>query len=132
MAKAIEAFEATLMTPSPFDRFLNGDTAALDETQKKGLALFMDKGCATCHGGVNVGGHGYYPFGVVEKPGSDILPENDKGRFAVTNTADDEYVFRAAPLRNIALTMPYFHSGRVWDLEQAVAIMGTAQLGTEL
>jgi cytochrome c peroxidase len=132
MAKAIEAFEATLMTPAPFDRFLNGDEAALDETQKKGLALFIDKGCSACHGGVNVGGHGYYPFGVVEKPGSDILPDKDKGRFAVTKTADDEYVFRAAPLRNIALTAPYFHSGRVWDLKQAVAVMGTAQLGTEL
>ena len=132
MAKAIEAFEATLMTPAPFDRFLNGDETALDETQRKGLALFIDKGCSGCHAGVNVGGHGYYPFGVVEKPGSDVLPENDKGRFAVTKTADDEYVFRAAPLRNIALTAPYFHSGRVWDLKQAVAIMGTAQLGTEL
>lgn len=132
MAKAIEAFEATLMTPAPFDRFLNGDDAALDELQRKGLALFIDSGCSACHAGVNVGGHGYYPFGVVERPGGDILPETDKGRFAVTATADDEYVFRAAPLRNIAITAPYFHSGRVWDLGQAVAIMGTAQLGTEL
>jgi cytochrome c peroxidase len=41
-------------------------------------------------------------------------------------------VFRAAPLRNIALTAPYFHSGKVWDLKQAVAIMGTSQLGAEL
>jgi cytochrome c peroxidase len=70
--------------------------------QKAGLALFMDKGCSACHSGVNVGGHGYYPFGLIEKPGSEILPEGDKGRFAVTETADDEYVFRAAPLRNIA------------------------------
>src|SRR5690554_4434415 len=58
--------------------------------------------------------------------------EDDKGRFAVTNTASDEYAFRASPLRNVALTPPYFHSGEVWDLEQAVAIMGDAQLGREL
>ncbi|MCJ8521743.1 hypothetical protein ABID21_004918 [Pseudorhizobium tarimense] len=61
-----------------------------------------------------------------------MLPEMDKGRFAVTNTADDSYVFRAAPLRNIALTAPYFHSGKVWDLKQALATMGTSQLGEAL
>lgn len=132
MAKAIEAFEATLITPAPFDAYLNGDDEALTDVEKEGLALFMDKGCAACHSGVNVGGHGYYPFGLIEKPGADILPENDKGRFEVTKTVDDSYVFRASPLRNIALTAPYFHSGRVWDLGVAVAIMGTSQLGEEL
>ncbi len=128
-AMAIEAFEATLITPAPFDSFLNGDDDALTVDAKQGLQLFIDKGCASCHAGINVGGEGYYPFGLIEKPGADVLPENDKGRFAVTNTADDSYVFRAAPLRNIAHTAPYFHSGKVWDLKQAVAIMGTAQLG---
>ena len=68
----------------------------------------------------------------LKQPGGDVLPAGDKGRFAVTKTADDSYVFRAAPLRNIALTAPYFHSGKVWDLKQAVAIMGTSQLGAEL
>lgn len=133
MAKAIEAFEATLMTPaSPFDQFLQGDANAMTAEQKTGLALFMDKGCSACHNGPNIGGNGYYAFGVVEKPGSDVLPPNDKGRFSVTKTASDDYVFRAGPLRNIALTAPYFHSGKVWDLEQAVAVMGTAQLGEDL
>jgi cytochrome c peroxidase len=131
-AKAIEAFEATLITPAPFDAFLNGDDDALTADAQKGLSLFIDKGCASCHNGVNVGGEAYFPFGLIEKPGADVLPEKDKGRFAVTHTADDSYVFRAGPLRNIALTAPYFHSGKVWDLKQAVAIMGTAQLGETL
>lgn len=131
-AKAIEAYEATLITPAPFDAFLNGDDAALSDMQKEGLALFMDKGCASCHSGVNLGGNGYYPFGLIEKPGADILPPDDKGRFAVTETADDEYVFRAAPLRNIELTGPYFHSGLVWDLKVAVQVMGESQLGEDL
>ena len=69
---------------------------------------------------------------MIERPGAEILPEGDKGRFTVTQTATDEYVFRSSPLRNVELTAPYFHSGQVWDLEQAVAIMGTAQLGREL
>ncbi len=131
-AKAIEAYEATLITPAPFDAFLNGDDNAMTEEQKEGLAVFMDKGCASCHNGVNLGGNGYYPFGLVEKPGADVLPPDDRGRYQVTETADDSYVFRASPLRNIELTAPYFHSGKVWDLEVAVAIMGTSQLGTEL
>jgi cytochrome c peroxidase len=132
MAKAIEAFEATLITPAPFDSWLNGDDAALSDNAKAGLQLFVDKGCSSCHSGVNVGGHGYYPFGLIEKPGSEILPPGDKGRFAVTETADDEYVFRAAPLRNIALTAPYFHSGKVWELSVAVEIMAESQLGEAL
>ena len=131
-AKAIEAFEATLITPAPFDAFLNGDDAAMMEEQQKGLALFMDKGCSACHAGINLGGEGYYPFGLIEKPGAEVLPENDKGRFAVTQTADDSYVFRAAPLRNVAVTAPYFHSGKVWDLKQAVGIMGVSQLGEDI
>jgi cytochrome c peroxidase len=133
MAKAIEAFEVTLVTPaSPFDQWLEGNDAALTPDQKIGLELFVDKGCTACHSGVNFGGQQYFPFGLVKKPGADILPPEDKGRFAVTKTASDEYVFRAAPLRNIALTAPYFHSGQVWDLKQAVSVMGVAQLGTQL
>ena len=50
----------------------------------------------------------------------------------MTKTADDSYVFRAAPLRNIDQTAPYFHSGKVWSLDVAVQIMGLSQLGAEL
>ncbi|WP_193557234.1 hypothetical protein [Microvirga pakistanensis] len=50
----------------------------------------------------------------------------------MTKTASDEYVFRAVPLRNVELTAPYFHSSKVWNLEQAVAVMGVAQLCQEL
>jgi len=132
MAHAIEAFESTLVTPNArFDQWLDGQDV-LEVTELEGLHLFMSKGCVACHQGVNFGGQGYFPFGVIKKPGADILPPDDKGRFTVTNTASDEYVFRAGPLRNIALTAPYFHSGEVWSLEQAVAIMGSSQLGQEL
>lgn len=133
MARAIEAFEATLVTPgAPFDAWIEGNDNALTADEKLGLDLFISKGCTACHAGVNFGGQAYYPFGLIKRPGADILPPEDKGRFQVTKTASDEYVFRAAPLRNIALSAPYFHSGQVWDLEQAVAIMGVAQLGTAL
>ncbi len=133
MAKAIEVFEATLLTPdSTFDRYLKGEDGVLNNTEKEGLRLFMSKGCRSCHGGVNLGGTGYFAFGVVERPGAEILPLTDKGRFAVTKTVSDEYVFKSPSLRNISLTAPYFHSGRVWDLKQAVEIMGSSQLGITL
>ncbi len=132
-AKAVEAFEATLITPaSKFDQYLDGDANALDAQEQSGLKLFMDKGCVACHNGINIGGGGYFPFGVVERPGAEVLPLKDKGRFNVTKTASDEYVFRAAPLRNVALRAPYFHSGQVWSLKQAVGVMGSAQLGAKL
>ncbi|BCG45269.1 Cytochrome c551 peroxidase [Citrifermentans bremense] len=133
MAKAIEVFEATLVTPNaPFDRFLNGETGALNTREQAGLRIFIDKGCAACHGGINVGGAGYYPFGVREVPTAEVRPEADTGRFKVTNTASDKYVFRAPSLRNVAITQPYFHSGKVWSLRDAVVVMGSAQLGTTL
>ena len=131
--KAIAVFEATLITPdAPFDRFLKGQADALSQTQKQGLALFMDKGCSACHNGINVGGGMYAPFGVVEKPGAEFLPPDDQGRFMVTKTPSDEYVFKVPTLRNIALTAPYFHTGSAWDLRQAVAVMGASQLGIQL
>src|SRR5690606_9296450 len=115
-ARALAAFETTLITPNaPFDRFLKGDDKALSNQQKDGLKLFMDSGCTACHNGMNLGGQAYLPLGVVNRPAADTLAPEDKGRFAVANTASDEYVFRASPLRNVALTPPYFRSGEVWD-----------------
>ena len=131
--KAIAVFEATLITPNaPFDRFLRGEPQALSAPQQAGLRLFLDKGCAGFHNGINVGGGSYAPFGVVEKPAGELLPPEDKGRFMVTKTPSDEYVFKVPSLRNVVLTAPYFHTGKVWDLRQAVAIMGASQLGIEL
>lgn len=132
-AKSIEAFEAILITPAaPFDQYLEGDANALNDQQKAGLKLFMETGCSSCHNGINVGGHEYFPFGAVEKPSESLLPTADKGRSAVTKVASDEYVFRAAPLRNVALRPPYFHSGQVWSLKQAVGVMAEVQLGAKL
>ena len=133
MAKAIELFEATLITPdSPFDNYLKGNGKALNAKEKEGLALFMGKGCGACHGGVNMGGSGYFPFGLKESPLADLLPPDDLGRYKVTNTASDKYVYKSPSLRNIALTPPYFHTGKIWKLDDAVVVMGTTQLGVKL
>jgi cytochrome c peroxidase len=133
IGRAIAVFEATLITPdSAFDRWLNGDDAALDDTQKAGLKLFVDKGCVTCHNGVNIGGGSYAKFGVVSTPGPEYLPAEDAGRYAVTKANADRYVFKVASLRNVDLTAPYFHTGTTFDLKKAIAVMGEAQLGVKL
>jgi cytochrome c peroxidase len=132
-AKAIELFEATLLTPgAPFDRYLEGNQKALNVSERQGLDLFIARGCSNCHNGVNIGGEGYFPFGVVKAPDAEIRPAGDLGRFKVTGTSSDQYVFKAPTLRNIVLTPPYFHSGKVWNLRDAVKVMGSTQLGGEL
>lgn len=124
LARAIAAFERTLITPgSSFDRYLEGDAAALTELQKEGLALFESSGCIGCHNGVMLGGQGYAGF-------THVAGSDDVGRASVTGRDEDRYVFRIAPLRNVALTAPYFHDGSAATLEEAISVMGSVQLGT--
>jgi cytochrome c peroxidase len=131
--KAIAVFEATLITPNaPFDRFLRGDATALDASQKAGLTVFIDKGCSSCHAGVNMGGTMYAKFGAVAAPAARDRPAGDKGRSGVTGKAADDYQFKVPSLRNIALTAPYFHTGSEQDLAQVVDVMARAQLGQTL
>jgi len=113
IAKAISAYERSLLTPSPFDAYLAGNQEALSPAARAGLAKFINTGCVTCHNGVGVGGGIYQKFGVVEDywnaTGSDPI---DKGRAEVTKDPADLYVFRVASLRNVAMTPPYSMTGR--------------------
>lgn len=130
---AITAFETTLITPnSKFDQYLAGNAQALDKGQKDGLKLFMDKGCAACHNGVNIGGSMFAKFGVASDPDPKYRPPADKGRSAITKNPADDYAFKVPSLRNITLTAPYFHTGSAWDLNEAVKVMAKAQVGQDL
>jgi len=131
--KAIAVFEASLITPNaPFDLYLAGDEESLSAEQKEGLQLFMDNGCTACHSGRNIGGQMYSAFGMVEDPSEDVYPSVDKGRYDITGDDMDLNVFKVPTLRNIVLTLPYFHAGTVWDLGEAVDIMARSQMGIEL
>ncbi len=119
---AIGIFERTLVTPSRFDKFLEGDANALSADEKKGLKTFIDKGCASCHNGVNLGGT-LQPFEVAGK--YEFASVGDfKG--------DANGLIKAPTLRNVELTAPYFHNGAVWSLSDAVKMMGSVQLGIEI
>lgn len=132
-AKAIAAYEATLLTPAPFDRFLAGDDAALTTPQKAGLKVFLSTGCADCHNGPLLGGSSIQTFGVT-KPYWAITrsAKRDAGLFEVTKNEADRYKFRTSMLRNIANTAPYFHDGSVANLTDAVHAMADLQLGAPL
>lgn len=134
IALAIAEYEKGLLSPSPFDDYLQGNLAALDAQQRRGLKTFIETGCITCHTGVGLGGNMYQKFGLVKGPywehtGSE---RQDVGRFAVTNNEADMYVFKVPSLRNVEKTWPYFHDGSVADLGKAVRIMATTQLGRDL
>jgi cytochrome c peroxidase len=124
-ARAIAAFERTLRTSDRFERFQNGDATALTRDEKKGLRLFMDSGCASCHNGPLLGGNRFMKMGLTH-PYDNVA---DKGRYEVTRHAADAYVFKVPSLRNVAQTAPYFHDGRAPGLSDAVERMAWHQLG---
>jgi len=132
-AKAVGAFERTLMTPAPFDDFMQGNASALTGQQKRGLRAFMDTGCMTCHFSPYLGGQMYQKFGVFEPYEKYTKSQPvDEGRFAVTKNPSDKYLFKVPVLRNAAETPPYFHDGSVDTLADAVAIMAKIQLAKDL
>ncbi|NPA51113.1 MAG: cytochrome-c peroxidase [Epsilonproteobacteria bacterium] len=122
IGKAIGAFERTLVTPSRYDDFLNGNEKALTKEEQEGLKTFISVGCASCHNGVGLGG-GMQKFPLV-KPYKYANIGDFKG--------DKNGMVKTPTLRNIAETAPYFHNGAVWDLKEAIKIMGETQLGKEL
>ena len=127
-AQAIGVFERRLMTPSRWDKFLNGDQAALSNAEKAGFNKFMEVGCQACHAGTYLGGDVYQKLGVVK-----AYPDtSDVGREAVTKQESDRLVFKVPSLRNIDKTQPYFHTGKVATLDEAVKEMGEYQLGKQL
>jgi cytochrome c peroxidase len=130
VARAIAAYERTLLTPGRFDKFLAGDANALKAEEKKGLRLFIDTGCAGCHNGATVGGNSFQKLGVVNPPDAALL--KDPGRFGHTKDEKDKNVFKVPMLRNVHLSAPYFHNGSVATLEEAVKIMAKAQAGQDL
>src|SRR5260221_2036599 len=94
-ARALASYQATLITPAPFDRFLAGDEHALSDRQKAGLRRFISMGCAGCHDGPNLGGTAFQKFGMTKDYWLETRSAKpDVGRFAVTKNEQDRYVFR--------------------------------------
>ncbi len=141
-ARAIAAYERTLITPaSAYDRFVNGDENALSAQAKRGMQTFGEIGCAACHAGAAFAGP-TLPSGTPVLMKFPTFPDSvdlsayrlldDPGRYAVTGLEADKHLWRVPTLRNLIYTAPYFHNGAVKSLDEAVAIMGKAQLNRAL
>jgi cytochrome c peroxidase len=128
VARAIAAFERTLVAPSRFDRYLRGQTDALTLEEKRGLNTFMDMHCIECHSSIPVGGRLLKELGVYHS----YENQSDLGRFEVTHQEQDRFVFKVGMLRNVTLTAPYFHDGRVSTLSEAIRLMAWMQLDMEI
>ena len=132
---AIATFERSLTTiNSPFDKYLLGDSTAINDEEKEGYRLFKSYGCAACHQGRNVGGNLFMKIGIF---GDYFANRNgqtkaDLGRFNITGNESDRHVFRVPSLRLAVLTPPYFHDGSIATLYEAIKIMAWHQLGQDI
>ncbi len=134
--KAIAAYERTLITPnSPYDKYVKGDKKALTEQQVRGMKLAVEIGCTSCHSGPAFNGPGtFQKFPVIDNGYFEAQYDfkKDLGLAEVTKKDADEHFWKVPTLRNIALTAPYFHNGKVKTLDKAVKIMAKLQLGKDL
>ncbi|MCX6311667.1 MAG: cytochrome-c peroxidase [Bacteroidetes bacterium] len=91
---SIAAFERTLVTPSKFDDYLNGNKDALTAEEKIGLALFVKTGCTTCHSGSILGGQMFQKFDLFGNYW-DLTKSNkvDSGRAALTKNPSEAFMF---------------------------------------
>lgn len=124
VANALAAWQTERLSfvDTPWDAWLRGDAAALADDEKLGaLVFFGDGGCAQCHSGALLSDQETHVTAVAQlgpgMPGSEPF---DLGRAEVTGLDADRFAFRTTPLRNVALSAPYMHSGAYPTLEAAV------------
>lgn len=112
---SIASFERTLISDnSPYDQFLAGKHAALDNAQKKGMELFFNKlYCAKCHAGRDFTNERLTNNGLYKVYA-------DTGRMRLTEREVDRAIFKVPTLRNISVTGPYMHDGSLKSLEEVV------------
>ncbi|PKA22628.1 cytochrome-c peroxidase [Leptospira sp. mixed culture ATI2-C-A1] len=120
---ALVAFERSLVSKSRFDDFVESDVRALENNETEGLRIFLDVGCNNCHTKNLLGGS---QFSKLDSKYS--YNPNDFGRSEFTGNPADNFYFKVPPLRNVALTPPYFHDGSVPSLKEAVRRMNQYNL----
>lgn len=127
-ARAVAAFERTLISRARIDRFIAGERDALSAQERDGMRTFMEVGCIQCHNGPTLGGMTFQKIGIFHE----YANTKDLGRYEVTKNEADKYVYKVPMLRNVTLTGPYYHDGEVANLGDAIDQMGFLQLDREL
>jgi len=114
VTKGIASFLRSLVSgKSRFDRYLEGDAAALTASEKRGadIALGERGDCFHCHVGFNLTNNAFANNGLVSA---------DTGRTRITEKTGDEGKFKVPTLRNVALTAPYMHDGSLATLRDVI------------
>lgn len=114
MVKAIAAYEAAFEPgPAPFDRWVDGDEAAIPEPAKRGFALFNGKAlCSACHVGWRFTDDGFHDIGTSTK-------DLGRGR-EVKDDPQLQYAFKTPTLRSVALRAPYMNNGALVNLDAVI------------
>ena len=111
LGRALAAFQRTLVAAdAPFDRYIRGDTPALNAEQVRGLERFQSIGCVNCHNGPMLSDFATHVLAV---PDNAKLPESDSG-------VNKTYAFRTPSLRNLSATAPYMHNGAFATLPEVI------------
>lgn len=124
-AKAIAQFERTLISrDSKYDLVLRGE-AEFSASEKRGMTIFFDASdelpkseCGHCHLDPLFTNLDFFNNGIEEV--ADLGGFPDKGRGEVTGSKYHNGQFRTPTLRNIELTAPYMHDGRMETLEEVI------------
>ncbi len=113
LLQALAQYMAVLISDnSPYDRFYKGDRSALTAAQQQGLELFR-RDCASCHAEPLTTDFSFKRNGL---PG----PVTDEGRKMISLLPADLGRFKVPSLRNVALSPPYMHDGRLLDLSAVI------------
>lgn len=113
---------------SLYDEYRRGQSK-FNAQQKEGLNLF-NQHCASCHTPPLFSNFGFANNGI-----DSIF--NDEGRKEITHRESDLGKFKIPSLRNVELTWPYMHDGRMQTLEDVInhyseGIIYTETLAPEL
>jgi cytochrome c peroxidase len=116
LTQAIGTFERTLVSGNaPYDRYQAGDKSAMSSQQVRGMKVFRESRCTTCHSAP------FFTNGTFANLGVGLdRPHPDLGRYEITRDDHDWGAFKTPSLRNVAETAPYMHDGSVKTLEAVV------------
>lgn len=115
-AEAVAAFERTIVSRRGlYDAYAAGDRSAMSESMVRGMFLFAEVGCPSCHAPPLFSSDRFEDRGVAPIPSV-----ADTGRLEVTGNEGDRNRFEVPTLRNTHDTAPFFHTGAAATVADAV------------